>query len=148
MDAKKIGILVALIVVIVVAIVISARKAGIGVTAGMPPGQLQEQLELIDSQTLEVISLPRGQWEKLGREDTGIKNPHTGTYTMVAEMICRACGEKIPAMDPKKRPSHPGYDPATVVCPRCGKNPFNGPYTSGNAGHKADMAQPAQPAQQ
>jgi hypothetical protein len=144
MDSKKIGILVALIVVVVVAIVISARRAGIGVTAAMPQGQRQQQLELIDSKTLELISMPIADWEKQGRQATGVKNPHTGTYTMVATMICRACGEKIPALDPKK---HGDYDPATAVCPRCGKNPFKGPYRPNEQAQKFQKAEPAQPAQ-
>ena len=129
MDSKKIGILVALVVVIVVAIVISARKAGFGAKASLPQEELQKPLTLVDSKTLEVITKTVGEWEKLGREATGCKNPNTGTYTMIAPMVCRACGELIPAMDRKK---HPGYDPATAICPRCGKNPFNGPYIPGH----------------
>jgi hypothetical protein len=140
MDSKKIGILVALVVVVVVAIIFSARRAGIGVRASMPQGQLEQQVELIDSKTLEVISKPMAEWEKLGHQATGTKNPNTGTYTMVAPMVCRACGQKIPAVSRFKRPD---YDPTTVVCPRCGKSPFNGPYT----GHERpeEPAQPAKP---
>jgi len=127
MDAKKTVMLVVLFVVIVGAIYFSARKSrilGPGSAPPMPAVDPATPFELIDRNTLQVITKPYGEWQKLGQDSAGIfKNPDTGTYSMVPDMLCFKCGAKIPY---KSRFPHPGYDPTQVKCPKCGKSPFPG----------------------
>lgn len=122
MDAKKIAVFVVLIVVIVGAIVFSAKRAGVvrgrAATKAIDPDLA---VELIDKKTLELMTKTAAEWQKLGGGPNGFKNPNTGTNTMVQVMVCAECGQKVPALS---RFSHGSYDPAMAKCPRCGKNPF------------------------
>jgi len=126
MDAKKIVTLVVLVAVIVGAIYFSAKRSGV-VGSAVPTKVVNasEPVELVDKTTLEVMTKTAGEWEKLGGGPGGFKNPNTGTYTMVPVMICQECGAKIPL---KSRFPHGNYDPATLKCPKCGKNPFGAQF--------------------
>jgi len=93
-----------------------------------------QKIERIDRETLELITLRLDEWLKLGHRNGIFKNPHTGKYTMVMPIICRSCGEKIPApvytpeleelkkTDPEAALAAFERLEAEYVCPKCGKN--------------------------
>jgi len=129
-SAKKISVIVILLVVIIGAAIYGIKKLSGRVV--VPEEVRGRPVEMIDSETLEIITLSNGEWTALGKKDGAYKNPNTGTYTMVPPGICGACGEKIPF------PRVPGIgsaDPAVRMaareqamkmlkehkCPRCGK---------------------------
>jgi DNA-directed RNA polymerase subunit RPC12/RpoP len=137
-NLKSVVTFIALLAVVVAAVVFAVvRVAG---KPSRPEWVSMVQMEKIDRQTLEVMSLPVGKWESLGYQDVGrerrFKNPKTGTYTMVQSMRCSVCGEKIPVpvypdMTAKKY-TRAEMDDAieaaekAYVCPRCGKLAFSG----------------------
>jgi len=84
------------------------------------------QIERIDIETLETISLPHGRWETLGKVGDKFpryKNPKTGRYTMVDVMTCSSCGQKIPVFIPPEGETNPDRILTLALqykCPRCG----------------------------
>ena len=87
-----------------------------------PQWVLDQPVEKIDMNTLELMTLPLGEWQHLGKKGMKYKNPNTGEYTMVLPFVCASCGEKIPHLE----------GDATLkmwdeyVCPKCG-GPATGP---------------------
>ena len=136
MGAKKIAAVVVLLAVIAAAVVYFVKGSGLFGAKKPPQWLLENMEEKIDCETLELVTLPVAQWRSLGEESGLYKNPKTGKYTMADPMICRACNEKIP--NPMLATGHagkgsdpdaaPGMTPrARARCPKCGKNPYDGP---------------------
>jgi len=90
--------------------------------------QERQSIELIDAQTLETVTKPGGEWNKLGRRGGQWKNPTTGAYTMCQMTVCPACHKKIP-VPPVDYGGNPtaekvaAYDAvlADYACPLCKK---------------------------
>jgi cytochrome c-type biogenesis protein CcmH/NrfF len=124
-------LLAALLVAVIIAVaVFGAKRMGIG---GLkpPPEVLAVPRELMDSKTLELVTMSTGDWEKLGHKGTRYKNPKTGEYTMAVPAPCWSCGKLIPG--PDLQPIVPGDPQAdleysakleeitkTYRCPICG----------------------------
>jgi hypothetical protein len=130
---KKTAIIAVLVVVILCGLIWVLKGAGLlGDKPTLPNRVVQEPTEKIDQETLEVVTLPFGEWEKLGQKDGKYKNPKTGKYSMVADMVCAHCGAKIPApdlssivsiTDPKELMATRAKLLAEYKCPKCGKSP-------------------------
>ena len=90
----------------------------------------------IDSKTLEISTLPLGDWlGKYAADDSGqFKSPKTGAYTMVNIITCSKCGKQIPNVpippevlrltDPLQIDEATAKLRSAYVCPYCKKNPF------------------------
>ena len=104
----------------------------------VPARVMAREVEKIDVETLEVISLSIKEWKKLGPNAwTMWKNPNTGKYSMLLTMTCKHCGNTIPRLsehsklgmrfDPETgkgvREKRPDNLPraADYKCPKCGK---------------------------
>ena len=103
-------------------------------------------VEKIDAISLDLMTLPRNQWDKLGEKLGRFKNPKTGQYTMAEAVKCPHCREKIPmpqlpdapklsAEDIKAKRMPPGFAEyqaelkdiwGKYKCPKCGQ--LWGPY--------------------
>jgi len=128
---KKIVVIVILLAVVVAAGTFLVMRMGFG-KSKPPDSVLGRPVERIDSESLELMTRSRGEWEKLGHKDGKYKNPDTGKYTMVLPAICAVCGEKIPAPDMTVS-TKPGGEPIEHLealrkrearirewkCPRC-----------------------------
>jgi len=144
MNKKNILTIVGLLVVIIAAVTfIVVRMSGRG-RPREPEAISREPLELIDTETLELMTKPMSEWRRLAVSPGVYKNPKTGRATMVVPFVCRACGQKIPhpaasaTTTPGKTVTTPTgqeiqlpgrIDPSFMMnakCPRCGKNPFLG----------------------
>lgn len=130
-DPKKIAQ-----VVVIVLVIIGSIWCGVWMMSRSrraPEWTNDIKYERIDENTLELMTLPAGQWESLGEKGKKYKNPDTGTFTMVPVMTCPSCAEKIPT--PYIRPKDVPRDPQGLqaimqeeqdamdryVCPKCGK---------------------------
>jgi len=126
MGAKNIAAIVVLIAVIVGALYFVAKKVGGGTKP--PPKVFQTPVELMDTDSSELITKTAQEWEDLGKKDGAYKNPNTSKYTMVHFRACAACQVNIPVETPPadahKTPG--GFErwEATLKCPKCGKSPF------------------------
>jgi len=91
-----------------------------------PKWVMKQEVEKIDEQSLEVISLPLEKWKALGCRGERFKNPRTGQYTMVSVMLCASCGQKIPILIPPSDLTGPEYDALLrgYICPRCKRHAF------------------------
>lgn len=141
MQRNTLVVIVVLVVIIVVAVVLTAKRSA-GRSTIPVQFQGQQQVEKIDMKTLDVYKESPADWEgKYAPDDRGhYKNPKTGDYTVVNEMICASCGKVIPRPDvpadlvPKNRKQQGGasygralHDAmnkalADYMCPRCGKH--------------------------
>lgn len=132
-NPKKIMVGLVLIVIIVGAVFLAIRRSGSG-PDNPPDWYLDQPVEKMDSESLEVITKTRGEWERLGRQADGkFKNPNTGAYTMVAPMTCASCGEKIPGAAVPPPPRNPTMEEEMAYrrtledamrdhrCPKCGQ---------------------------
>jgi len=128
-DPKKIAQ-----VVVIVLVIIGSIWCGVWMMSRSrraPEWTNDIKYERIDENTLELMTLPAGQWESLGEKGKKYKNPNTGTFTMVPVMTCPSCGEKIPVpyLRPKQAPRNPmelqalmkqeREAMANYVCPKC-----------------------------
>jgi rRNA maturation protein Nop10 len=111
-----------------------------------PEWVLTEPIEKIDAETLELMTLPNDQWDKLGKKLGQFKNPKTGRYTMAEAVKCPHCREKIPTPQVPDAPKLSAEDIKTkrmpagwpayqaelediwgkYKCPKCGQ--LWGPY--------------------
>ena len=93
--SKKYAAIAALVIVIVAGIVWSVTRMG---KPAPPAWRDQEELERIDYESLEIVTKPRGEWDKLEGKKAGTwENPATGKDTFVKVQTCGQCGEKIPS---------------------------------------------------
>jgi len=137
---KKVGIVVVLLLIIVATAGMVLRTV-LGNGGPTPPGDIMDlEVEKIDQSTLMLMTKTLGEWENLGERNGKYKNPETKEYTMMTPIICRACGEKIPAPEfpeiarskAAKKRGPEGDRIAAIVneitrnytCPRCGASPF------------------------
>jgi len=119
-------IIVSLVLVVLAGL---ALYWGIGRTRARPkpPKKLLGlMVPKIDTETLEVIVLPYGEWLKLGSDEEGnFVNPKTGKHTMREIMFCSECGGMIPK--PRLSMDEWGDDAAMWrTCPRCGRRHYLG----------------------
>ena len=125
--AKKLATIIALLVVIIAAIASLVMRLEFG-ERELPKWFLEDPVEKIDKDTLELITLKLGEWEKLGQKEGKYRNPKTGSYSMVTPIVCDSCAEKIAP------PDYPPREEATAgevleirskfMCPKCGKPAF------------------------
>ena len=94
----RIAVIVVLLAFIIAAGVFLVKRAEIGGPKS-PQWLLDRPVERIDSESLELITKTRGEWDRLGAKNWKYKNPDSGEYTMVLPIVCAACGEKIPMLD-------------------------------------------------
>ena len=91
---------------------------------------LAQPEEKIDSESFELITKPRGEWEKLKAPKGYVwKNPGTGKYTIVEPVYCLSCKELVPGPLVMLHPQH-SKDVKYVFeymakyqsykCPKCG----------------------------
>ena len=128
-DWKKIAKTAGLIVVVIGSVgwgIMASRRPPVK----MSPWFLAQPEEKIDAESFELFTKTREEWQKL-QLSTGYvwKNPKTGKYTVVDEVVCIACREKIPLPLVMLHPSH-SKDPKYVFeymgkyqsykCPKCG----------------------------
>jgi len=137
---KQIAIAAALIVVIAGAVFFIIKTIR---NAPKAPAHIKEmEVFRIDTVTLERMTLPLVEWEKLGERDGIYKNPDTGEYTMSPAKQCEnpKCGkwmveprppadlfDGIDLNDPKSEAEAVARSNAwerSVKCPHCGKCPF------------------------
>jgi len=116
MGQKKSLIVVFAVVVIVVGVVWFLK--GYFAPPKMPARLSGKPMTKVDTETLEVITLGWGEWQKLGHKGRFYKNPETGKYTVVSGMRCASCGKWVPR-PPVPTRDHPA-DPKDYVCPHCG----------------------------
>lgn len=119
MDTKKTVWVVVLVVVIILAVALIARKSGIGGSVRPGADVLSQTQERIDINSGELVTKSLGEWENLGEKEGKYKNPTSGEYTMVNAIVCKACGQKIAS------PTALGKG-AMTPCSKCGGNPFIG----------------------
>ena len=118
-------------IVVLVALIVGAVVFGISRTRRgemkMPETFAGRPLEMIDVETLELITQSASEWNEGGHEGVYFENPQTGRYTMTPPQVCKSCGEKIPAPPPPEEASRGrGEIPvpsAPYACPRCGGRP-------------------------
>lgn len=127
---RNIGLSVLLVAVILAGIGLAMRAVRFG--KPRPPKFVTGQpIEMIDRTTLEVIALPRSEWDKLGVRNGSYRNPKTGEYTMAPVVVCASCGAKVPV------PEFPAATPDEQVdylpilrayrCPKCGGKVYDLP---------------------
>jgi endogenous inhibitor of DNA gyrase (YacG/DUF329 family) len=120
--AKNVAVAVLFLAVIIGAVVWTVKWHDAADRAKRPESYLKQQMKLIDSKTMEVMTKTREEWEGLG-----YKNPKTGNR-MARVMPCPWCGKEVP-LPGRKQPSPeelqrnpmaaPTYE--KVTCPYCGK---------------------------
>ena len=118
-SVKNIVWIVILLALIVGAVVFGISRTRRGETKMREKGAAQP-MELIDVETLELITQPLNKWESNGKAPERFKNPKTGKYTMTYPMRCRLCGEKIPLPDNPEAYTAIGGTAPEYVCTRCG----------------------------
>ena len=79
----------------------------------MPAALREEVYTLIDTDTLELFEMTRGElWaQATGSGQNIFKNPKTGKDTLRVAMPCRSCGKLMPS---------PVWPETSAVCPHCG----------------------------
>ena len=107
--------LVAIIVVAVVFIVWFAR----GKAPTVPDFVQEEKTELIDKDSLELITKTFAEWRALGGQGGLAKNPNTGKYTMAPVVVCPHCKQKVPFPVAEQRAGK--LAELDYKCPRCGE---------------------------
>lgn len=114
--------LVALIILATVLVVRGLKRAA----PAIPADVIGQQIEKVDRETLELVTLPLGEWQNLGEKERRHKNPETGKYNMVNPMTCAACGKKIPPPEYSGAMSPEEVAKATsnYTCPRCGRSAY------------------------
>ena len=153
---KKILAAVLLIAVIAAAGLVILKGAGLLGGAPRPPDYvLARPMEMMDRNSMELMTKTRGQWEDLGKDEMGwYKNPKTGEYTMKPPLICASCRKKIPhplllLTDEMKSNLHVEIVAMAQLmvnykCPLCGKQataPMAGPGPG--PAHPAPQGSPA-----
>ena len=107
-DKKKIAFAIVLIAVIIAAVAFTIVRQRRGTT--QPEQVRQEEITMIDEESLEEFTAPREKWEGQEQQNYRWKNPKTGQYTLRKAMTCPACRKLIPGMVPG----------ADAECPHCG----------------------------
>jgi len=135
-DWKKFAVIAILLAIIVIAIVWIGKWQFSGPEAPewFREEMAQQEIDMIDEGTNEIMTKTRREWEELGRREGKYKNPNTGEYTMVKAMVCPACLQKIPAPVPP-RGEHPTREEMIAfdqvlreyACPKCGARGIVGP---------------------
>jgi len=129
MNWKQVAAIVGLVALIVLAVYFGIIRR-LDLRGPMPPGDILAQtIELIDTETGELVSLTMGEWEELPKRGLLYKNPNSGDYTLYPPITCAACGEKVvpppeailsvtasPADRAKADEAMANY-----ICPKCGK---------------------------
>jgi DNA-directed RNA polymerase subunit RPC12/RpoP len=143
MDAKKIGVVVALVVVIVIAAVLTAKRAR---STGAPAANATstalagQKVDMIDKNTFEIFTETAVDWHtKYAPDASGYyRNPKTGEYTVASIIKCASCGQLIPAPvfahegrttrmtteDRLKEMQEEAEIRRNYKCPKCGKNAY------------------------
>jgi rRNA maturation protein Nop10 len=144
MGLKKIGVVAALVVVIVLAALLTATRVGCtGAPAGANPDpklRSAAKVDMIDKNTFEIFTETAADWETQYAPDASghYKNPKTGEYTMTSVIKCASCGALIPAPDfpaELRTTGRPGPDQLKAIeeqeeirlnykCPKCGQNAY------------------------
>jgi len=137
---KKLLLVIVCLAVIAGGIVLTVRRTRAG---KQPPKELGERMvEMIDSESLDVISRSWKEWRDDGREGGMFMNPNTKKHTMVTPLECPFCGAKTPSiappeMSPEMEPEQEtklrlAYDNAYMnqKCIKCGKRLMDAPAES------------------
>jgi len=95
---RSIWLLAGLLVIAAAVVVVGIKRSNLG-TPKPPPWVDKQPAELIDIETLELITKSLGEWQELGMDHGKYKNPNTGRYTMVHPIRCPACGALIPGVE-------------------------------------------------
>ena len=104
---KKLLLVLVLLALIAGGIVLTVKRSR---TRSQPPREVGEKVvEMIDSESLELISLPWKEWRDSGREGGMYMNPNTQKYTMGMPAECPHCGVKNAPIPPP--PSAEEIDP-------------------------------------
>jgi len=134
MDGKKIA--VAIVLVVVIGVAASIIKRSTGGSAKPPRHVFEREVEKIDKETGELITLQLVEWQDIGPNDKGLyKNPNTKKFTMTTPRTCGSCNEKIAGPDlPRVSMDDPEAAMAAesehrkilqeYVCPKCSKKAF------------------------
>jgi len=118
-----IAVLVLLVVIVVAVVLLTKNRAS---SSGPSSEILSKPIEMIDKESLELMTLSAGEWKDLGSKNRAYKNPETGKYNMVGPRICASCGAKIPGPDvPEGASQEEGMKiAAEYMCPKCGQRAF------------------------
>ena len=111
------------VILVLLAIIVGVIAWNVRARYAVPPARkqyLEGLVEKVDEKTLEVVALPRQEWENAGTKDGYWKNPNTGQYTMCTAIKCHACGETIPQPVFPLLTDGPPPDLQNYKCPRCG----------------------------
>jgi len=92
---KKVAVVVVLLLVIIAAVAFVINRLG-GGGVKVPESVANPKVEMIDIETLEIITRTAKEWKSLGAKNKLFKNPKTGKYTMAPVAVCSACNEKVP----------------------------------------------------
>ena len=110
---KKMVVAGILLLAIVVAVVYGVRKSDIG-GPKEPEWYRDRPVEKIDKESLQLMTKPWSEWEKLGHKERKYKNPETGKYTMVPTITDPATGQKGPVPDSLLGPPSPETTPENL----------------------------------
>ena len=118
----KIGTIVILVVIVIGALVIGLMRTGV-VGNGVPPEVRDRPMEVIDTESLEIIETTAWDFEQRYRvdPDTGYKIDREGRK-VASPMTCISCGERIPP-PPVPRDVEPEEHERMMMehrCPICG----------------------------
>ncbi len=95
-----------------------ARRSILPEGPTMPEAYAKQPVEVVDKDTLEVITLTRLEVERLPRsEDNSLKNPKTGAFNLRLGMKCLRCDKTIPTPLPAEIGGKPTN--ADTKCPYC-----------------------------
>ncbi len=126
-------------IVVIIAVVVGIiafvwwRLSAAEVIGGTKPPEVIRNREIprIDEKTLEIISMPRDEWDKLGKKDGRWQNPETGEYTVANIIYCEHCQKEIPqpiipeseleGVPPELRDIKHEQLMAQQKCPHCGR---------------------------
>ena len=135
--AKRYAVAGGLVVVILICAIFAIKRVSPGIP-DPPERVLAIRLNLMDKDTMEVVTLTVGEMRKLQQKDGYFRNAKTGNYTLTIAMRCVSCGQEIPAPvpPPSLREDYFKGVPTVVdqmerrkweaeqTCPKCGGNPF------------------------
>ena len=106
----------------------SMRRGGVST----PDHVMNRPQARIDVNSMEVVTLPRSEWRKLGQKDGRYRNPTTKEYTMVLVGRCASCGKEIPlpaGTPPREKQTYEWLKKAyeETMCPHCHEHALEPP---------------------
>ncbi len=112
---KQLIIILICIAVLTGSILLLAR--GCDKTVDAPEGMWNRPQTLIDLKTLELITLPLGEWGDMNA-DGAYRNRDIGDWTMVLPLPCPHCKELVPPIVYQDYMAI-GKERAEWICPKC-----------------------------